>query len=318
MQSVVEELDLQVRQLVSELSESAARYDNTLHLKDDEIYDLRKKLGAANEEIKQLRHFESNHSNHVAEDAVQKERKKLLSAMDDLKSSYEEKLSLLQESYTFSMIALQDYLFLEYDGEESMKEYFRLYSLYGEYVGAGEEKLLEFWLLIGGTDGWQDTLRPSQIRLLFSRDEETTHLRYRIKNENLPVRGGTLIPEAEVTGFFSVLIPRLPHLEYFALYECSINPFDWSLIGDVRLSYQPFPSLKGLDIRFTQALDTDLVHLVDCAPLLEPYSGEYKSCEEKHTYFFDGLWIDDWCITYSKWDRDTVERNCGSKLLIVC
>lgn len=318
MQNVVEELDLQVRQLVSELSESAARHDDALHRKDNEICDLRKELSEANEVIKQLRYFQPSQSTHGTEDAVQKERAKLLSAMEDLKSSYENQLSVLQESYAFSMIRLHDYLFLEYDGEESMKEYFRLFSLYGEYVGAGAEKLLEFWLLLGGTEGWQDTLRLSQIRLLFSRDEETTHLRYRIKNENLPVRGGTLIPEAEVAGFFSVLIPRLPHLEYFALYECTVNPFDWSLIGDVRLSYQPFPSLKGLDIRFTQALDTDLVRLVDCAPLLEPYSGEYKSCEEQKTYFFDGLWIDDWCITYTKWDRDTVERNCGGKLLIVC
>lgn len=312
------EVENQVRQLVSELAETAARHDDALRRKDDDILDLKRKLHDAEQENKLLRNFRENKSDIGMEDGLKKEQEQFLSVINNLKAECEEKIEILQRSHAETILKLEDYQFLEFDSEESMHEFDRLYSIYGEYVGSGPEKLLEFWFLIGGSQGWHKTLRISQIRLLFSRDKNTTQLRYRVNNENIPVHGGTLIPENEVNSFFSVIIPRLPYLEYFALYECNATPFNWDLIGNVRLHYQPFPSIKGLDLRFTRGLDTDIVQFVASAPSLQPYSGVYRLCEEEDTYFYDGLWIDDWCISYTALDRDTVERRCGKKLLIVC
>lgn len=307
------ELEKQVRQLAEDVSNTMTENARIVREKDKKIRELEQQLLQTQIQLDEALH--STNAKKECEDMISKEKK---NNDDRLTRMKEEQLAFFtaqEEEHRVVREKLQDFQFVEFDSDESLHEYDRLFSIYGGYLGCGAENLLAFWISIGGTKGWRDFLRPSQLRLLLSR-EKTTELMYRVTEERLPVKGGTIIPQEEVCGFFSHVLPRLPKLEYLALYECDSNPFDWEAIGRPRLHYTPFPSLMGLDIRFTRAKDQDLLTFTTRVPSLVQYNGCYSIRDE--AYFYNGLWIDDWCIEYTTLDRNKLEMLCGRKLLIVC
>lgn len=305
-------LEGQVRKLASDISKIMVDHSQTIREKDKIIRELQQNLLNTQMQLEGIKN--STQVKDACADMLSKQQDENEDLIQQIKRDHMIELQQREKEAVETREKLQDMQWVEFDSDESLHEYDRLFSIYGHYLGSGAAKLLAFWMSIGGAKGWQNCLRPSQLRLLLSR-EKTTELMYRVSEERLPVRGGVLIPEEEVTSFFSNVLPRLPNLEYLALYECNVVPFDWDVIGQVRLHYQPFPSLKGLDIRFTKAADADLTTFLARVPSMVSYNGCYSIRDD--AYYYNGLWIDDWCIDYTTLDRDTLELACGRKLLIV-
>lgn len=312
MTSSEQVLETQVRQLASDISKIMVEHGQVVREKDKIIRELQKSLLNTQMQLEGIKN--STQVKEACQEMLSKQQNQNDDAIQQLKEQHMQEWLQKDKEMWETREKLQDMQWVEFDSDESLHEYDRLYSIYGQYMGGGAKKLLDFWMSIGGAKRWRSYLRPSQLRLLLSR-EKTTELMYRVTDDRLPVRGGTLIPEEEVTSFFSNVLPRLPNLEYLALYECNVNPFDWETIGQVRLHYQPFPSLKGLDIRFTKCTDCDLTTFLVRVPSMVIYNGCYTVRDD--AYFYNGLWIDDWCIDYTTLNRDSLELVCGRKLLIV-
>lgn len=313
-----QQLEDQVRKLANDISKSMVEHAQVVREKDKIIRELQQGLLSTQmqlEGIQKSAQAQSQKGSPSHMDQIEEQEERNRDALAAMQAQHEVAWLQQEEEKKELREKVQDLMWVEFDSDESLHEYDRLFSIYGQYLGGGAAKLLAFWMAIGGTKGWQSCLRPSQLRLLLSR-EKTTELMYRVTEDRLPVRGGTIIPEEEVVSFFSNVLPRLPKLEYLALYECNVIPFDWEAIGTIRLHYQPFPSLKGLDIRFTKAADSDLTTFLARVPSMVPYNGCYTVRDD--AYYYNGLWIDDWCIQYTCLDRDTLELACGRKLLIVC
>lgn len=310
------ELEDHVRKLADDIANIMVRHASVSREQEKEIRTLKQALHTRECEVVALKKTLKAHisGQDVPTDDEELEEEET-EGMTQLRKTCEAKVTQVEEEKRMLREKLEDFQWVEFDSEESKHEYDRLFSIYGSYLGSGAAALVNLWTMLGGSAGWQASIRPSQLRLLLSR-EKISEVMYRVTEDRLPVRGGTLIPEEEVTGFFSNVLPRLPALQHVALYECNVSPFDWDAIGSPRLHYQPFPSLKGMDIRFTKATDCDLVTLVSVAPSLVAYNGCYTIRQD--AYYYTGLWIDDWCVDYTTLDRDSLELTCGRKLLIVC
>lgn len=308
-----QELESQVRKLAHDISKIMVEHGSTIREKDRIIRELQQSLLETQMQLDGIKN--STQVKDACQEMLDKQLEENQDAIKLIREQHQVDLAFHEEEKRQLREKLQDLQWVEFDSDESLHEYDRLFSIYGGYLGGSAAKLLALWMSIGGTQGWRNCLRPSQLRLLLSR-EKTSELMYRVTEDRLPVRGGTIIPEEEVTGFFSNVLPLLPNLEFLALYECETNPFDWDAIGKIRLHYRPFPSLKGLDIRFTRATDCDLTTFLARVPSMVAYNGCYSIRDD--AYYYNGLWIDDWCIKYTALDRDTLELACGRKLLVVC
>lgn len=158
-----------------------------------------------------------------------------------------------------------DKAIMDFDSAESKEQYKTLLETYGDYLGGGEEDLYELWKRLGGTHQWKKYLRPTQLSLLLSR-EKILKVRFRVEPEKLKYLDGYMMEEREVAGFFSNILPRLPHLQYMEIVDCPVRPFLLNVIEQIP---NPFPALKGIYGVFVQWSAEDIMGLIKICKAVE-------------------------------------------------
>lgn len=214
-------------------------------------------------------------------------------------------LQVDEEWLTQMLHVSQDRKWLDFSSEGSNEEYNRLWKLYGHHLRQREVGLLAFWRALQQdvSESSLAKLRPSQIRLLLSR-ESNSSLTFRVGSSHHMELGGTVVLESEVTGFTSNVLAHVGNLKHLAILDCPVSPFDWDAMSPCKTL---FPTLQSFALWHTQLTAHDVMELVRRLPELRPCG--FQS-------IVNGVSLHESCLDLQNYTLDELTQNCGRKLWV--